>query len=212
MVKRKINVYYISFVFILLFGLFGLLYRSKQNRTHVLLVGNASKIIGMGLANKIDKYNEVVRFNGFSTNAPFGKSVGHKTDVFFCTDVFVNRISKLNIKKNIIYNPHQRTLPQTFSKYIIDHRHHKDILKFYPSPKYSSTGFMAIYLYLQKHKTITITNFDFQLDMNKTTEYYDVEKKKPLKTNPNHDFVFEKQYVQKLIDLKRVIVLEDFLV
>jgi hypothetical protein len=68
---------------------------------------------------------------------------------------------------------------------------------------------MAIYLYLQKHKTITITNFDFQLDMNKTTEYYDVEKKKPLKTNPNHDFVFEKQYVQKLIDLKRVIVLEN---
>jgi hypothetical protein len=183
--------------------------RTKQNQTHILLVGNASKIIGMGLANKIDKYNEVVRFNGFSTNDPFGKSVGHKTDVFFCTDVFVSRISELNIKKNIVYNPHRRNLSKQFTQFIIDHRHHEDILKFYPYPKYSSTGFMAIYLYLQKHRTVTITNFDFQLDMNKTTEYYDVEKKKPPKTNPNHDFVFEKQYVQNLIDLKRVIVLEN---
>ena len=178
----------------------------------LILVGNASRIIGMNLGCLIDNYDHIVRFNGFNVDFPYYASVGKKTDEFFTTDRFGQRIPKLKIKYNKIYNPSQVIFPPEYDKYCLDHKLHMKVMEeIYPNQnKRPSTGFMAIYyfLFVQKHSYITLTNFDFQLDLNKPVEYF---KPTAEADHERHDWVFEKNYVKQLVEKGKIIILEDFL-
>jgi len=178
----------------------------------LILVGNASRILGLNLGNIIDNYEHIVRFNGFNIDFPYYPSVGKRTDEFFTTDRFAQRIPKLKIKYNKIYNPSQVTFPIEYNKYCLDHTHHMNVMKsIYPNQsKRPSTGFMAIYyfLFVQKHQMITITNFDFQLDPSRPVEYF---KPTAEADHERHDWHFEKKFVKDLVRKGRIVVLEDLL-
>ena len=178
----------------------------------LILVGNSSQILGMNLGNLIDNYDHIIRFNGFRIDFPYYTSVGKKTDEFFTTDRFAQRIPKYKIKYNKIYNPSQVVFPKEYNRFCLDHRIHLQIMEhvYENNNKRPSTGFMAIYyfLFVQKHEYITITNFDFQLDHTKPVEYFKPEAEAD---HERHDFVFEKKYVTRLVKEGRIVILEDVL-
>ena len=62
----------------------------------------------------------------------------------------------------------------------------------YPKQYFMSNGFLIILYFLSKYNNITITNFEFNHE-----HYYGNRKKPKWK---NHDWKFEKQYIQNLID------------
>ena len=178
----------------------------------IILVGNASRIIGMNLGNIIDNYDHIVRFNGFNVDFPYYPSVGKKIDEFFTTDRFGQRIPKLKVKYNKIYNPSLVSFPKEYNKYVLDHKLHMQVMEnVYPNQnKRPSTGFMAIYyfLFIQKHSYITLTNFDFQLDNNKPVEYF---KPTAEADYERHDWHFEKMYVKEMVSKGKIVILEDLL-
>ena len=184
----------------------------QPNFKRLILVGNASRIMGMNLGNIIDNHDHIIRFNGYNVDFPYYPSVGKRTDEFFTTDRFAQRIPKLKIKYNKIYNPSQVTFPNEYNKYCLDHKLHLKVMEsvYTNQNKRPSTGFMAIYYYLfiQKHNYITLTNFDFQLDPTKPVEYF---KPTAEADHERHDWIFEKSFVKNLVKEGKILILEDIL-
>lgn len=155
-----------------------------------ILVGNACILTNKNLGNKINEYDNVVRFNQFKLDG-YVEDLGSKTTtIFYNHTTFISPSINLDKSKSLIlynsrfkpcgihvfnklkkFNIHIKnlTLLNLYDKQIT--KIHKDLN--YPKNKLFSTGFVAIvyYLFILKFSSITITNFDFQSDPN-NIEYF----------------------------------------
>lgn len=182
-------------------------------KNNVILVGNGCNLLNYEYGPLIDKFDNVIRFNRFQLKN-YEITMGTKTNTIFCNDTLfkkdVHRYMEYNDNASIIvYNVKATDFKNHYKKYF----NIKDDLWYglkrkvkYSKKQFFSTGFAAIsfYLYVLDIKTITITNFDFQMVKNQI-EYFN-KKVKP--THDNHNFAQEKQLVETLVEQGRIVILD----
>ena len=171
----------------------------------MLICGNSKLNLSKDIGKTIDiNYDEIVRFNAFQTKG-YEKYIGTKTTTWVCS---LGKYKK-TLKESFLNSSYKKILCNK-SKCENDilkqnYLQHKDILILdkivndtymkntnYPKKYFMSNGFLIILYFLSKYKSLTITNFEFNHE-----HYYGNRKKPKWK---NHDWKFEKQYIQNLID------------
>ena len=172
------------------------------NYQHILLVGNGTKLLDYEYGKYIDRFENVVRFNGYITDG-YEKHIGTKTDTYVCNRYFQKKFQEFNGQKHL-YNPFNKKIIKCNSKYKIPNCF---LLRYKKEMKYSkkqvfSLGFAMIlyFLYKQKEKSVCIANFNFNTD-----HYYEGKYTGPRE----HNFHQEKQIVSKLVEEGKVIIFED---
>tara|TARA_R110000796_G_scaffold241197_1_gene362508 strand:- start:597 stop:1148 length:552 start_codon:yes stop_codon:yes gene_type:complete len=176
-----------------------------------VLVGNAKFVVNHG--ELIDSYDDVYRFNRFRT-IDFESKVGSKCTHWILNlklvidqrDYFRRNIDKL---KKIHPNLNTTIVMTTSTNIEAIHKLDKikskydgfdyNISKFRLDSKYKpSTGMVAIDYLLDKYEVLNLVGFDF----GKTNHYWGVEG--PSDIPGNHSWNLEIDYVNKLIENKRV--------
>ena len=128
----------------------------------VILVGNGSSIRDKENGKLIDSFDAVVRFNSYKIEG-FENYTGTKTDIWFT----VNRghIKDIGTYKSVYTHSWEKDESKCeLTKYIrkyanakkIDH----DLILSMPI-KAPSTGLIAIYYFIEKYGSVTITGFDW---------------------------------------------------
>lgn len=179
--------------------------------TEYILVGNGCELMENPKGEIIDKYKNVVRFNRFQIEN-FKRNVGCKIDTIFCNDFVFSK--DMNIydfipeAEIIIYNVRKTEYNAPYENFKnLKGAFWNDLKREiqYSKKQFFSTGFAAImyYLFVMKLNRITITNFDFQVHINKV-EYFNYAAKP---THRNHNFKQEKAFVSDLISKGRIIVI-----
>jgi len=128
----------------------------------VILVGNGSSIKDKENGALIDSFDTVVRFNSFKTEG-YELYTGKKTDVWFTVNQF--HIKKIE-SYNKVYthswekNEDKCELTKCIRKYANAKKIDHDLILSMPI-KAPSTGLIAIYYFIEKYGSVTITGFDW---------------------------------------------------
>lgn len=170
----------------------------------LLICGNSKRNLKENKGNIIDTYDDIIRFNGFQIEN-YENFIGTKTTIWVCSlgrfkkqlkNVFLNSNYKkvLCNKSNSQNDIAQKELSDKDDVLILDKNVHDYFIKYtnYPKEYFMSNGFLIILYFMTKYDDITITNFEFS-----HTHYYEHTQKPKWK---NHNWKFEKQYIQNLID------------
>lgn len=131
---------------------------------NLIIVGNGSSLLNSNNGDKIDSFNTVVRFNSFKIKG-FEKDVGTKTDIWFTVNGA--HIKDINTFSQVIahsweWNPsrckmYNRLLAKRSDCIKID----RDFVKNNIKLSGPSTGLIAIYWFLNRYKSLTLTGFDW---------------------------------------------------
>lgn len=163
----------------------------------IILVGNGSSLLERKMGTVIDSYKKIVRFNSFTTKG-FEDHVGSKTNVWFT----VNRkhINKIYDFDEVLF--HSWAKEENCLLYA-------DFLKFRSVDKISqetiketgihnpSTGLIAIFHFLKKHKEVDLIGFDWWA--REKHHYGDDEKRGTL-----HEPKKELEIINKLKNVKSI--------
>lgn len=176
---------------------------SIQGKTSLILVGSGTSLLNKENGKIIDSFEDVVRFNAFTTQG-FEKYVGSKTTIWFNvnpTDRADSHTYKriyahswdIQEEKCPVYSYYKgrenvTKLPRTTIDEAIN-------LTGGVSP---STGLLAIIHLLKQHKQVTITGYDWW--ENEDHHYYGKEHYR----GPNHKPLIEKEIIYNLIELGKV--------
>ena len=126
----------------------------------VLLVGNGTSILDNKLGSKIDSFDNVVRFNSYTTEG-YEEYTGTKTDIWFtCMDKHMNKLDEY--KQVIVHSWFDETECDLYSK-LKDKR--SDISKIKDFNSYGleapSTGLIAIDYFLSNDYEVYLHGFDW---------------------------------------------------
>tara|TARA_R100001460_G_scaffold4800_4_gene13561 strand:- start:29533 stop:30558 length:1026 start_codon:yes stop_codon:yes gene_type:complete len=131
---------------------------TKQKK--VLLVGNGTSILDKELGEEIDSFDEVVRFNSFTTKG-YEKYTGSKTNVWFtCMDKHIEDINEFD---NVICHSWFNENECDLFKKLTDRRkvvHKIEDFNYY-GLKAPSTGLIAIDYYLKQNYEVWLHGFDW---------------------------------------------------
>ena len=175
-------------------------------KKQLLLVGNASTLNKSNFGKTIDSYDCVVRFNKYDISDQYKSDYGEKTNIWI-----VNGFEYKTMKKtpNILDHTYISSTTKNKNK-MISYLHIKkldnitlldkndyDKVKLhidYPYKYSISLGLFSIIYFVEKGYDVFITNMN-----HKPVHYF--ENVNP-KLGKNHDWNFEKKYIEKLIKNK----------
>ena len=128
----------------------------------IVLVGNGSSIRDKENGKLIDSFDTVVRFNSYKIKG-FEKHTGIKTDIWFT----VNRghIKDVDTYKYVYThswekNENKCEITSYIREYVEAEKINHDLILSIPI-KAPSTGLIAIYYFIEKYGSVTITGFDW---------------------------------------------------
>jgi len=174
-----------------------------------LIVGNATALIGKSLGEKIDVFEDVVRFNNFKLDG-YENDLGMKTTMYVYNDLVIPECAgRMTDVPHYIFDPHNKFVRRPVKlqghQHMLPHDFFMDQRKQWGPPfskdKWFSCGLaMILYLlYLNNEEVVYITNFDFCKGPN---HYFDNDKPGP------HAWDAEERVVYELVGQGRVRVLE----
>ena len=134
----------------------------KKRMSEIIIVGNGSSILDNNNGDVIDSFNNVVRFNSYKTKG-FENHTGAKTDIWFTVNKTHIKEAK-EYKKVYVHSWEHSELKckitQDIRKEVDAIKIDKDFIKTIPI-KCPSTGLIAIYYFIEKYGSVTITGFDW---------------------------------------------------
>ena len=128
----------------------------------VILVGNGSSIKDNDNGVLIDSFDIVVRFNSYKIEG-YESFTGRKTDVWFTVNQA--HIKEIKSYKEVYTHSWEKNeskckLTSEIRKYIKAKKIDHDLILSMPI-KAPSTGLIAIYYFIEKYGSVTITGFDW---------------------------------------------------
>ena len=134
----------------------------NKRMSDIILIGNGSSILDGMNGKLIDSFENVVRFNSYKIEG-FEQHTGKKTDIWFT----VNKAHIKNIEnyKSIYvhsweHNELKCKITQEIRKEVDAIKVDRKLINSIPI-KTPSTGLIAIYLFIEKYGSVTITGFDW---------------------------------------------------
>lgn len=179
---------------------------SIQGKTSLILVGSGTSLLDKENGKIIDSFVDVVRFNGFVTQG-FEKYVGTKTTVWFNVNP-TDRIGSSSYKKIYAHSWEVREEKCPIYNYYKDRENVvklprktiDEVIKLTGGVS-PSTGLLAIVHLLKEYEQVTITGYDWW--ENEHQHYYGKEHYR----GPNHKPLIEKEIIDNLVKLGRVLEL-----
>ena len=199
-----------------------------SKRKEILIIGNGRSVLDYSFGEQINKFSVVGRINNYSTKK-FENFVGHKTDIWF------NGANQNLKRQKVIPNEVVVFIPPEILRHKkekihgrISRRLHIDKAKYSLIPldvlenfeKISgvtrlTTGTASILWAMENFEKVLIHGFDFFIDskshynnnfINKWLIDWGINKK-----GGKHNMIAEKQFIEKLIQGKQVILLKESL-
>lgn len=135
----------------------------------IILVGNGTSILDNKNGEKIDSFENVVRFNSFKTKG-FEQYTGSKTNIWVTVSQYhINRINLFD--KVIVHSWETQSKCKMYNE--LNNRRPCEKISFdFISTipvKSPSTGLIAIHHFLKQYDLVTITGFDW---WNRTEHHY----------------------------------------
>ena len=196
-----------------------------MNNESILVIGNGESILKKRLQRKIDSFDKVLRINNYIIN-DFELFVGTKTDIWF-NGANSKLVSPRIIPKQVIVAPpseiiikHQKNLKHYIARRVGQDYNNLTLLTLEEIRRYETevgsnrltTGLYAIKWALNNFEKVYIHGFDFFI--NSKAHYYDSKlmnfvNNKILNKGHKHNNEHERDYVEKLITDKEIILLND---
>ena len=199
-----------------------------SKRKEILIIGNGRSVLDYSFGEQINKFSVVGRINNYSTKK-FENFVGHKTDVWFNganqnlkrQKVIPNEVvvfippGILRRKKEKIHDQISGRLHIDKAKYSLIPLETMENYEILTGVKRPTTGTACILWAVENFEKVLIHGFDFFIDskshynenlINKWLIDRGINKK-----GGKHNMMAEKQYVEKLIHEKQVILLKEYL-
>ena len=191
-----------------------------KKKESILIIGNGESILNYDLGNKIDNHPTVARINNYKLKN-FEKKIGSKTDIW------INGAnSKLKKRKNyanqiLVFIPSQiLSKKQNYLDKYVSNRLKLEVNKFQIIPleliknfeeKINhlrlTTGLYSILWAIENYNEVIIHGFDFFI--NSKSHYYNskitsIINEYFLKKGSKHNNLKEKEFVEKMIDNKKI--------
>ena len=196
-----------------------------MNDKSILVIGNGESILKKRLQKKIDSFNTIVRINNYIIK-DFELFVGTKTDIWF-NGANSKLVSPIIMPKKVVVAPpseiiikHQENLKHYVARRVGQDYNNLTLLTLEEIRRYEAevgfkrltTGLYAIKWALNNFKKVYIHGFDFFI--NSKAHYYDSKlmnfvNNKILNKGHKHNNEHERNYVEKLISDKEIILLDD---
>ena len=194
----------------------------------ILIIGNGRSVLDYSFGEQINKFSVVGRINNYSTKI-FESFVGHKTDIWFNganqnlkrQKVIPNEVvvfippGILRRKKGKIHDRISRRLHIDKAKYSLIPLEVMETFEKISGVTRLTTGTASILWAVENFEKIFIHGFDFFIDskshynenlINKWLIDRGINKK-----GGKHNMIAEKQFIEKLIQEKQVILLKEYL-
>jgi len=194
----------------------------------ILIIGNGRSVLDYSFGEQINKFSVVGRINNYSTKK-FENFVGHKTDIWFNganqnlkrQKVIPNEVvvfippGILRRKKEKIHDRISRRLHIDKAKYSLIPLEVMETFEKISGVTRLTTGTASILWAVENFEKIFIHGFDFFIDskshynenlINKWLINRGINKK-----GGKHNMIAEKQFIEKLIQEKQVILLKEYL-
>lgn len=179
-----------------------IVFTKKQPK--IVIVGNGPSLIGSSLGEKIDEFDIVVRLNRFRTKG-FEKDIGTRTSIWWrsdCNNIEDQDLPFEDILISIMPRTDAKWVAELLKKYEgrstqVPFQIHYDVHEILDlgnvltSPKWPSTGMIAIEYFIQQYGEISICGFD---GFSGKAHYWD-------DSSPHLEFHVaekEREYVQEL--------------
>ena len=199
-----------------------------SKRKEILIIGNGRSVLDYSFGEQINKFSVVGRINNYSTKK-FENFVGHKTDIWFNganqnlkrQKVIPNEVvvfiplEILRRKKEKIHGRISRRLHIDKAKYSLIPLEVMENFEKISGVTRLTTGTASILWAVENFEKILIHGFDFFIDskshynnnfINKWRIDWGINKK-----GGKHNMIAEKQFIEKLIQEKQVILLKEYL-
>ena len=199
-----------------------------SKRKEILIIGNGRSVLDYSFGEQINKFSVVGRINNYSTKK-FENFVGHKTDIWFNganqnlkrQKVIPNEVvvfippGILRRKKEKIHDRISRRLHIDKAKYSLIPLEVMETFEKISGVTRLTTGTASILWAVENFEKISIHGFDFFIDskshynenlINKWLIDRGINKK-----GGKHNMIAEKQFIEKLIQEKQVILLKEYL-
>jgi len=194
----------------------------------ILIIGNGRSVLDYSFGEQINKFSVVGRINNYSTKK-FENFIGHKTDIWFNganqnlkrQKVIPNEVvvfippGILRRKKEKIHDRISRRLHIDKAKYSLIPLEVMETFEKISGVTRLTTGTASILWAVENFEKIFIHGFDFFIDskshynenlINKWLINRGINKK-----GGKHNMIAEKQFIEKLIQEKQVILLKEYL-
>jgi len=194
----------------------------------ILIIGNGRSVLDYSFGEQINKFSVVGRINNYSTKK-FENFVGHKTDIWFNganqnlkrQKVIPNEVvvfippGILRRKKEKIHGRISRRLHIDKAKYSLIPLEVMETFEKISGVTRLTTGTASILWAVENFEKVLIHGFDFFIDskshynenlINKWLINRGINKK-----GGKHNMIAEKQFIEKLIQEKQVILLKEYL-
>ena len=199
-----------------------------SKRKEILIIGNGRSVLDYSFGEQINKFSVVGRINNYSIKK-FESFVGHKTDIWFNganqnlkrQKVIPNEVvvfippGILRRKKEKIHDRISRRLHIDKEKYFLIPLETMENYEILTGVKRPTTGTSCILWAVENFEKVIIHGFDFFIDskshynnnfINKWLIDWGINKK-----GGKHNMIAEKQFIEKLIQEKQVILLKEYL-
>ena len=198
----------------------------------VLLIGNGPSILEQNAGKRIDsnEFDIVCRINrghkqdNGEINKGFEQQVGTRCDVWFCSDLRLSLAKKRHKEDNqiFIYYPSfkfnsniQKEIDRTYENvFVLDPLYEKEInslINF--SPRWPSTGIIAIQYLQSTGEEIYIHGFDTYDIKYDTSHYFENRPNKYKNPNNNdHSPLLERKYIDHMLKNNKIKLLFNYLI
>ena len=199
-----------------------------SKRKEILIIGNGRSILDHSFGKQINKFSIVGRINNYSIDN-YAEYVGGKIDIWFNggnqnlkrQKVIPNEVvvfippKILCRKKENIYNRISRRLHIDKEKYSLIPLETMENYEILTGVKRPTTGTACILWAVENFEKVIIHGFDFFIDSK--SHYNDnfitkwLIEKGINKKGGKHNMIAEKQFIEKLVQEKQVILLKEYL-
>ena len=199
----------------------------ENERNAILIIGNGSSLLSFNYGELIDKFKIVGRINNYSI-IDYKMYVGEKTDIWFNGANQGLKKRKINDEKIIVFvpasiqfnKPHRldkipKRLGIKQNRYVLISKEEMLSYEKLSQVKRPTTGLSSILWSINHYDKVIIHGFDF---FKKSAGHYFDNKIKTfllnqgiIKIGIKHDNISEENFVNQLINEKKVITLEEYL-
>ena len=199
-----------------------------SKRKEILIIGNGRSVLDHSFGKQINKFSIVGRINNYSIDN-YAEHVGGKTDIWFNganqnlkrRKVIHNEIVVF-IPPEILRHKKEKVHDQISNRLHIDKKNYSliplEIMENYETitgVKRPTTGTASILWAVENFEKVLIHGFDFFIDSK--SHYNDnfitkwLIEKGINKKGGKHNMIAEKQFIEKLVQEKQVILLKEYL-
>ena len=199
-----------------------------SKRKEILIIGNGRSVLDHSFRKQINKFSIVGRINNYSIDN-YAEYVGGKTDIWFNganqnlkrQKVIPNEVvvfippEILRRKKEKIHNRISRRLHIDKEKYFLIPLETMENYEILTGVKRPTTGTSCILWAVENFEKVIIHGFDFFIDSKSHyNESFIIKWLIDLGINKKggkHNMIAEKQFIEKLVQEKQVILLKEYL-